>query len=176
MPRTRLHSALAFAAILLAVAGLDEMLKAAPEGTSPAASQARPDSAPLPVPAAAVIEPEDLARALQSQSQAAADKPLIFQVGFRFLYKQAHIPGSEYLGPASKDEGLQQLRQRLSSVARSRTIVLYCGCCPWVKCPNVKPAYDAVHAMGFTQVKVLRIEENFGANWVAKGFPTAKGE
>ena len=25
--------------------------------------------------------------------------------------------------------------------------------------------------MGFTQVRVLHIEENFGANWVDKGYP-----
>jgi rhodanese-related sulfurtransferase len=119
------------------------------------------------------MEPEDLARSLASRT---AEKPLIFQIGFRFLYKEAHIPGAEYLGPASKDEGIQQLRKRVASLPRTKSIVLYCGCCPWIRCPNVKPAYDALHSMGFTQVKVLRIEENFGANWVSKGYPTAHGE
>lgn len=125
------------------------------------------------MPAAAIIEPEELARILQSRT---AEKPLILQVGFHFLYKEAHIPGAEYVGPASKEDGLRLLRQRVSSLARSKSIVLYCGCCPWIRCPNVKPAYDALRTMGFTHVKVLRIEENFGTNWVAKGFPTAKGE
>jgi rhodanese-related sulfurtransferase len=125
------------------------------------------------VPAAAIMEPQELARILGSRS---AEKPLIFQVGFRFLYKEAHIPGAEYLGPASKDEGLQQLRKRAASLARTRVIVLYCGCCPWIRCPNVKPAYDALRGMGFTNVKVLRLEENFGTNWVSKGYPTAHGE
>jgi len=125
------------------------------------------------VPAGAIMEPEELARILGSRE---AEKPLIFQVGFRFLYKEAHIPGAEYIGPASKEDGLQQLRKRAAPLARAKLIVLYCGCCPWVRCPNVKPAYDALRSMGFTQVKVLRIEENFGTNWVSKGYPTAHGE
>ena len=29
--------------------------------------------------------------------------------------------------------------------------------------------------MGFTHLKVLYIADNFGANWVAKGYPVAKG-
>jgi len=55
-------------------------------------------------------------------------------------------------------------------------IVLYCGCCPWNHCPNVKPAYDALQAMGFRNLKVLYIANNFGADWVDKGYPTAKGD
>jgi hypothetical protein len=35
--------------------------------------------------------------------------------------------------------------------------VIYCGCCPWTHCPNMKPADDALHAMGFTKVKSLSI-------------------
>jgi hypothetical protein len=30
--------------------------------------------------------------------------------------------------------------------------------------------------MGFTNVKVLYIADNFGADWVNKGYPVAKGE
>ncbi len=40
----------------------------------------------------------------------------------------------------------------------------------------MKPADDALHAMGFTNVKVLYIADNFGTNWVDKGYPVAKGE
>jgi hypothetical protein len=120
-----------------------------------------------------MIDPEELARILQARGD---EKPLILQVGVRFLFKEAHIPGAEYIGPASKEDGLRQLMHRVESLARSKPVVLYCGCCPWSRCPNVKPAYEALHSMGFTHVKVLRIEENFGTNWVAKGYPTAKGE
>jgi hypothetical protein len=30
--------------------------------------------------------------------------------------------------------------------------------------------------VGFTNVKVLYISNNFGTNWVDKGYPVAKGE
>jgi thiosulfate/3-mercaptopyruvate sulfurtransferase len=119
-----------------------------------------------------LISPEDLAKTLQSGK----DKPLMLQVGSHMLFLQAHIPGSEYVGPGANDAGVQQLRKRVESLPRNKFIVLYCGCCPWNHCPNVKPADDALHAMGFTNVKVLYIADNFGTNWVDKGYPTAKGE
>lgn len=139
----------------------------------PASARPQAESPKPSVPAAAIIEPEELARILGSKS---SEKPLVFQTGFRFLFKEAHIPGAEYLGPSSKEEGLKQLRERVAKLPRGRFIVLYCGCCPWIRCPNVKPAYDALHDMGFTQVKVLRLKENFGTDWAAKGYPVAHGE
>ena len=54
-------------------------------------------------------------------------------------------------------------------------IVLYCGCCPWGRCPNVGPAYKLLLDMGFTRVKVLYLADNFGADWVNKGFPVESG-
>ena len=125
------------------------------------------------IPASRQITPEDLVKLLQSSPE---QKPLMIQVGSHVLYSQAHIPGSEYLGPGSNDAGLQSLRKRVAALPRTKLIVLYCGCCPWGHCPNVKPADDALHALGFTNVKVLYIADNFGANWVDKGYPTAKGE
>jgi hypothetical protein len=124
-------------------------------------------------PASRLINPDELVRILQS---AKSEKPLMIQVGSHVLYTQAHIPGSEYIGPASSETGLQSLRKRVESLPRNQFIVLYCGCCPWSHCPNIKPADDALHAMGFSKVKVLFIADNFGADWVDKGYPVAKGD
>ena len=125
------------------------------------------------IPTAHLIQPEELLKILQNPT---ATKPHLAQVGSHVLYQQAHIPGSEYVGPASTDAGLQQLRKRVESLPRNKFIILYCGCCPWNHCPNVKPANDLLATMGFTNVKVLYIADNFGANWVDKGYPVAKGE
>jgi thiosulfate/3-mercaptopyruvate sulfurtransferase len=125
------------------------------------------------IPEARQIRIEELVKSLQPPEK---DRPLIIQVGSHVLYSQAHIPGSEYIGPASSDAGIQQLRKRVESLARSKLIVLYCGCCPWNHCPNVKPAYQALQAMGFRNFKVLYLASNFGADWVDKGYPTAKGD
>ena len=125
------------------------------------------------IPTARLINPEDLLKLLQNTG---SERPLMIQVGSHVLYAQAHIPGSEYIGPASSESGVQQLRKRVEPLPRTKLIVLYCGCCPWGHCPNVKPADDALAAMGFTNVRVLYISDNFGANWVDKGYPVAKGE
>jgi len=165
--------AFAFSSATLAWVGVGWSHATEPAGSLPPAAKLQAEAPKPPVPAAAIMEPEELARVLASPAH---DKPLVLQVGFRFLYKEAHIPGAEYIGPASKEDGIRQLRQRVASLPRTRPIVIYCGCCPWIRCPNVKPAYDALRELGFKQVKVLRIDDNFGANWVAKGYPTAKGE
>ncbi len=123
--------------------------------------------------AAVQIEPKQLAELL---SETKGERPVVLHVGFKNLYGQAKIPGSDYAGPGSTPEGLELLRKRVASLQRKQLIVLYCGCCPWDKCPNAKPAYEALHAMGFTNVKVVHIAENFGANWVNAGLPVTKGE
>jgi len=115
---------------------------------------------------------EELVRALAAKSA----KPLLLDVGPHMLFLQAHIPGSEYIGQGNTPEGLQHLRDRMRNVPKKSFIVLYCGCCPWNHCPNVNPAYDALQQMGFTNVKVLYIANNLGADWVDKGYPVAKGE
>lgn len=119
-----------------------------------------------------LIQPEELAKTVQSSKR----EPLILQVGFHVLYQQAHIPHAEYIGPASAPEGLRQLRKRVRALPHSQAIVLYCGCCPWSKCPNVNPAYQQLHDMGFSNVRVLYIADNFGKDWVDKGYPVARGE
>jgi thiosulfate/3-mercaptopyruvate sulfurtransferase len=149
---------------------------AAAKAAQPAAAQAAqvPGAGKAAELAAAVqIEPKQLAELL---SQTKGQKPVVLHVGFKNLYGQAKIPGSDYAGPGSTPEGLQLLRQRVSSLQKKQLIVLYCGCCPWTMCPNAKPAYEALHAMGFTNVKVVHIAENFGANWVNAGLPTDKAQ
>ncbi len=118
-----------------------------------------------------LIQPAELAAMLRSP---VAAKPLVVQIGFRILYEQAHIPGAEYVGAASEAAGLDTLRARVKALPKSAAIVLYCGCCPWSRCPNVEPAYAALKAMGFKNAKVLEIPDNFGADWVDKGYPVTR--
>jgi len=49
--------------------------------------------------------------------------------------------------------------------------VIYCGCCPWDRCPNIKPAFEELAKMGFTRVKALYLAENFKVNWTDAGYP-----
>jgi thiosulfate/3-mercaptopyruvate sulfurtransferase len=122
-----------------------------------------------------LLTPEELVKILSDKSAKTAT-PLLLQVGSQMLYVQAHIPGSEYIGQGNSTQGLQNLGRRVGNLPKKTFIVLYCGCCPWNHCPNVNPAYDALQKLGFTNVKVLYIANNFGADWVDKGYPVAKGE
>ena len=119
----------------------------------------------------ATLQPAELADLLSKPG----DKPLLLHVGFNKLYQQAHIPGSEYLGPTSETDALARLEQRVATTPRSTAIIIYCGCCPWERCPNVKPAYRALHDLGFTNLKVLFITKDFGTDWADHGYPVAAG-
>lgn len=101
-------------------------------------------------------------------------QPMVVHVGFPLLYRGAHITGAVFAGSGSKAEGIEELKHVLAKEPRDREIVLYCGCCPWEKCPNVRPAFAAVRAMGFTKIRVLMIPENMAKDWVDKGYPTEK--
>jgi len=99
---------------------------------------------------------------------------LILHVGFNVLYRPSHIPGSIYAGPGSKPEGIEVLKKAVAAEPHDRDIVIYCGCCPWDKCPNVKPALAALREMGFTHVRALVIPENFKTDWSDKNYPVER--
>src|SRR5271157_567003 len=52
------------------------------------------------IPSHHMMSPEELNGILKSS------KPLVFNVGPRSMYQQAHIPGAEYIGATSTPEGL----------------------------------------------------------------------
>jgi thiosulfate/3-mercaptopyruvate sulfurtransferase len=113
-----------------------------------------------------VVQPDQVAKDLKSA--------LVIHVGFPVLYKSAHITGTEFAGPGSKAEGIADLKKMVAGQPRDRQIILYCGCCPFDKCPNIRPAFAALHEMGFTRVKVMRVETNLKTDWIDKGYPTDK--
>lgn len=134
---------------------------------------ARPATAADDVPAASRIQPDELVAALKVSG---AQKPVILYVGPKAFYLQAHIPGAENMGPVGKPEGMEKLRARAASLPKDSPVVIYCGCCPWDHCPNIRPAFAELKKAGFTRVRVLYLATSLGADWVEKGFPAAKGE
>jgi thiosulfate/3-mercaptopyruvate sulfurtransferase len=127
-----------------------------------------PDGAAINPPwtPAQVIHAEDLARMIKEKPA-----PPVYQVGFAVMYQSKHIPGSVYAGPGRTDEGLAELKKAVAGVPKDRLIVLYCGCCPWDHCPNMKPAYKLLHSLGYNQIKVVEIPTNFATDWINKGYP-----
>jgi thiosulfate/3-mercaptopyruvate sulfurtransferase len=118
-----------------------------------------------------VIMVDELESLLKKQG---AKEAYIYQVGFFSLYSQGHIKGALYAGPASKEEGLQKLQSSIKDLPRDKEIILYCGCCNWVDCPNIRPAFETVNNMGFKNVRVLYLPDNLTVDWVNKGLPVDK--
>jgi hypothetical protein len=120
------------------------------------------------------VTPADLEKELSDPNP--AKRPIVACVGFKFLYDGGHVPGASYHGPAAKPEGLADLKTWARSLPKSSNVVLYCGCCPQVRCPNLRPAFIALHDAGFARLRVLLLPTNFGTDWAAKGYPVEKGK
>jgi thiosulfate/3-mercaptopyruvate sulfurtransferase len=120
-----------------------------------------------------VIHAADLVPELGNAKGGSA--PSIIYVGFRTLFEGGHVPGASFHGTASKEEGLAELKKWIATLPRSTNLVIYCGCCPFDRCPNIRPAYRALHEMGFTHLRVLVLPTSFAADWVEKGYPMQKG-
>jgi len=118
-----------------------------------------------------LIEPEDLVKTLKSD----AKKPTVICVAFPVLYRSRHIAGATFAGPGNKPEGIEDLKKAVAGMPKDADIVLYCGCCPMERCPNIRPAHQALKDAGFTHVRVLRIPTNMAADWYSKGYPSEAG-
>jgi thiosulfate/3-mercaptopyruvate sulfurtransferase len=118
------------------------------------------------------IKPLELIKQLADSNGTA--KPVVVCVGFRPLYMGAHVPGAVFHGAAQSEQGLADLKKWARGVSRSANLVVYCGCCPLDHCPNVRPAFNALHDMGFTNLRVLLLPHDFATDWVEKGYPVEK--
>lgn len=118
-----------------------------------------------------LIEPKELAARLRQRRA----NMVVLHVGFNVLYRSHHIPNSVYAGPGDKPEGLERLKRVVEALPKDREIVIYCGCCPWSHCPNMKPAFALLRRLGFRNVKAVIIETNFAKDWMEKGYPVEAG-
>ncbi|HAO78261.1 MAG TPA: hypothetical protein DCQ92_04640 [Verrucomicrobia subdivision 3 bacterium] len=136
-------------------------------------------SEPLPGPpsdswqADQLIKPEELSKSL---SEPTGEKPLVLQVGFLVLYQGGHIVGSKFAGPANKPQGIERLKSEVEKIPRDKAIILYCGCCPWTHCPNIRPSFRTLQELGFKNVRILELPNNLQQDWIAKGYPIQKGD
>ena len=120
---------------------------------------------------AQTVQPADLNKELANPKTA----PVVLFVGFQRLYSAGHIKGAQYHGSGGNSEGLRQIKSWAAGLPRSTNLVIYCGCCPLDHCPNIRPAFTALHDLGFTQLRVLILPTSFEADWANKGLPYDKG-
>jgi thiosulfate/3-mercaptopyruvate sulfurtransferase len=114
----------------------------------------------------AVVEPKPVAASLSKPGA-----PVILYVGPNVLYRGKHIAGAVYAGPGSTPAGLELLKTTVAKMPHNRDIVIYCGCCPWDHCPNIKPAMETLKTIGFANVKAIYLPENFKTGWIDRGYP-----
>ena len=93
----------------------------------------------------------------------------------RTLYNGGHIPGALFYGPGSNERGIADLKKYAATLPENSDVVLYCGCCPLEKCPNLRPAFTSLKDMRFARLRVLLLPTSFNTDWVEKGYPVKKG-
>jgi thiosulfate/3-mercaptopyruvate sulfurtransferase len=125
-----------------------------------------------PWTAAQTVQPAQFAAELRLEKNL---HPLVIYVGVRTLFNGGHIPGAVYYGAGSAEQGIDDLKKYAATLLRNSDIVLYCGCCPLEKCPNLRPAFSALQEMGFARLRVLLLPTSFNVDWVEKGYPVQKG-
>ena len=121
---------------------------------------------------AQTLEPSQLVKELHQERD--PHLTLIY-VGMKTLYAGAHIPGAVYNGAGSTEQGISELKKFAASLPKSSDVVLYCGCCPLEKCPNLRPAFSALKETGFARLRVLILPTSFNVDWVEKGYPINQG-
>lgn len=133
---------------------------------------AHAQNTPDPWSVSQTVKPGDLLRELSDTKKA----PTVLFVGFQRLYTAGHVKGAQYHGSGGSAEGLAQIKSWAQSQPRSTNLIIYCGCCPMERCPNIRPAFAVLHDLGFTKLRVLDLPTSFEVDWADKGFPYEKGQ
>ena len=102
-------------------------------------------------------------------SDANAKLPVIFCIG-----PANYLRTAIDIGPAKEKQNLEKMKEYLSKLPKDTAIVIYCGCCPFKPCPNVRPAFSLLNEMKFTHHKLLNLEHNFKTDWIDKGYAVMK--
>jgi rhodanese-related sulfurtransferase len=109
-----------------------------------------------------LMQPADLVKMINAKK----DVPVIFSVG-----PAATIPNSKEIGMIKEETNLVKFKEELKKLPRDTKIVVYCGCCPYEHCPNVRPAVATLKELKFTNYYLLDLPHNIRTDWIAKGYP-----
>lgn len=119
-----------------------------------------------PWTASQLMAPADLAGKLNREETADL---YIFNIG-----PSGSIKKSSKIGATQEDGNLALLKQKLTKLPKTSEVVIYCGCCPFEHCPNIRPAFDLLKEMKFVNAKLLNLPKNLKVDWIDKGYPLNK--
>lgn len=110
---------------------------------------------------AQLIKPDVLARSI-----AKGEKIRIYNIGI-----VQDIKGAVNMGASSEKENLKRLEKVLKGLPSNTELVVYCGCCPMERCPNIRPAFKLLNDLKFSKAKLLDLPVNVKTDWIDKGYP-----
>jgi thiosulfate/3-mercaptopyruvate sulfurtransferase len=125
-----------------------------------------------PEPLGPMLAPAELAKRIDDVK---AGKVLVLYVGPELLYAQGRVPGARQLPETGTAAGREALTRTIRETPQETEIVVYCGCCPYGPCQNVRPASEILRASGRTNAKYLDLPTNFKTDWANKGYPVERG-
>jgi len=112
-----------------------------------------------------LLQPSELAATIKDNKEIS----VIFSIG-----PGAVIPHSRDMGMIKEEENMKKSKGELEALPRDTGIIIYCGCCPYEHCPNVRPAIELLREMKFTHYKLLDLPHNIKIDWINKGYPTGQ--
>ena len=104
-----------------------------------------------------LMQPAELAKLINAKKNV----PIIFSVG----------PAATIANMVKEEGNLTKFKDELKKLPKDTKIVVYCGCCPYEHCPNVRPAIEALKELKFTNYYLLDLPHNIRVDWIDKGFP-----
>ncbi len=108
-----------------------------------------------------LMEPAQLSHLLK----ASTPKPLILNIG-----SEKEIKGALHIGSANDKFNMAKLEREISRYPQNKLIVLYCGCCPFNKCPNIHPAFSLLKKKKFNRFHLLNLPHNIRTDWIENGY------
>lgn len=81
------------------------------------------------------------------------------------------IKGSVDIGPGEEKKSIEKLRKALENIPQEEEVILYCGCCPFAQCPNIRPAFELLKTLGYEKPRLLDIPQNIKVDWLDMDYP-----
>ncbi len=113
-----------------------------------------------------LMSPSDLVKIIKDGNNPAT---FIYSVGPSGLIKNAI-----YIGEGRDKKNINKLKNEVGQLSKDANIVIYCGCCPFSDCPNIRPAFTVLNEMKFTNHKLLNLSKNLKADWIDMGYPMSE--
>ena len=113
-----------------------------------------------------LMPPSDLAKIINEGNNPST---FIYSVGPSGLIKNA-----VYIGEGRDKKNINKLKKEVGQLPKDANIVIYCGCCPFGDCPNIRPAFTLLSEMKFTNHKLLNLPKNLKVDWIDKGYPMSE--